>query len=57
MFWKFIIILLRCQKKDYVKCVRMRKNIFIVDIHKYVSVEDMMKKAADSGVFAAEKFK
>lgn len=57
MFWKFMVRILRCKEKDYVKHIRIGKNIFIVSIQRYVPMEELMKKAADCGVFAAEESK
>lgn len=57
MFWKFMARILQCQKKDYVKHIRIGKNIYVVSIKRHVPIKELMKKAADCGVFAAEKSK
>ncbi len=44
MLWKLIIGFLQCRKKDYVRAVSTRGCIYIVDIHKYVPVEQEIQK-------------
>ena len=44
MLWKLIISLLQCKKKDYVRTVSTKGDIYIVDIHKYVPLEQEIQK-------------
>ena len=44
MFWKLIISFLRCKKKEYIRTVPVGGSIYIVDIHKYVPIEQEIKQ-------------
>lgn len=48
MFWKFIIGLLDCKTKDYLKAVPMGKEVYFINIKKYVSPEEELKKWKDA---------
>lgn len=44
-------------EKRLCEAYKNRENIFVVSIRRHVPIKEMMKKAADYGVFAAEKSK
>lgn len=44
MFWKFIIGLLGCKEKDYLKAIKKKENIYVIDIHKFVPTEEELAK-------------
>ena len=37
-------MLLRCSKRDYLRAVYFRNQIYIVDIHRFVAAGDDLKK-------------
>lgn len=47
MFWKFIIRLLKCNEKGYSKAVKHKKDIYIIDIHKHIPVEEELAQWRD----------
>ena len=57
MFWGLIIRLLGCGKKDYLKHIRIGKEIFVINIRRHISIEEIIKTAADNGVYAADGLK
>lgn len=44
MFWKLIIRFLQCHKRDYIRAISSGKDIFIVEIQKYVPVEQELQQ-------------
>lgn len=44
MFWKFIIGLLGCKEKDYLKVIKKKEDIYVIDIHKFVPAEEKLAK-------------
>lgn len=48
MFWKFIIGLLGCKEKDYLKEVKKKGGIYVIDIHKFIPVEEELAEWASA---------
>lgn len=48
MFWKFIIGLLGCKEKAYLKAVKKKESIYVIDIHKFIPVEEELAEWASA---------
>lgn len=57
MIWRLVIRSLKCRKHNYVKYIKLGKDVFIVKIYRYISIEEMLKTAANNGVLAAMESK
>lgn len=44
MLWKLIIRFLQCHKRDYIRAISSGKDIFIVEIQKYVPAEQELQQ-------------
>lgn len=44
MLWKLIIRFLQCHKRDYIRAISSGKDIFIVEIQKYVPVKQELQQ-------------
>lgn len=44
IFWKLLIMLLKCSKKDYLRAIYFRNQIYIVNIRRFVTAGDDLKK-------------
>lgn len=48
MIWKFIIWLLGCKGRNYMKSTKIGKQIYIVKIEKFIPVEEQIGKWKDA---------
>lgn len=48
MFWKILIRILRCSKKDYVRAVRLGKDAYIITLSKFVPAQEELRKWAET---------
>lgn len=45
MLWRFMIrLLLRQQKENYCRAITVGKDVYIINIHKYVPVDEEIEK-------------
>lgn len=42
--WKIVLMFMGKKKDSYVKSVRFRKKVYIIDIHEYIPAEEELKK-------------
>lgn len=42
--WKIVLMFIGKKKDSYVKSVRFRKKVYIIDIHEYIPAEEELKK-------------
>lgn len=40
IFWKLVFRLIKVQKRDYLEAIQLGKNVYIVDIHKFVPIQE-----------------
>ena len=57
MWRKFMILLLLGRKKERSEIRRIRGRLYKISIEPYESVEDLMERAINSGVFMAHELK
>ncbi len=57
MWRKFMILLLLGRKKERSEIRRIRGKLYKVSIEPYESVEDLLERATNSGVFMAHEIK
>lgn len=48
MFWKILIRILRCSKKDYAKAVRSGRDTYIITLSKFVPAQEELRKWAET---------
>lgn len=49
VLWRFLIcLLLRQQKESYRRAVRVGKDIYIIDFHKYIPVDEEIQRWKDA---------
>lgn len=48
MFWKLIIKVLKCTKKPYIRAIKEREGVYIINIYKFVLADDELKEWKDA---------
>lgn len=57
MFWKILILILRCKKEDYVRAVRLGGDIYTITLSKFVPVQEELRKWMEAFDAADEDIK
>lgn len=42
--WRFLILLYGCGKRPYIRAVKIKEKIFIIEIKQYESAAEMIKR-------------
>ena len=44
MLWKLVIKVLKCQRKNYLRAIKLGRDVFIIDIHRFIPAEKEIQK-------------